>query len=78
MTMSAGVKEWACLEYSAECTAFLGKPVMSMGQLIRLQTGDVVPIQVNEVLSCRLRIIRFSLLILARFQGQAVSLTKRI
>ena len=42
---------------------------MSMGELIRLQTGDVVPIQVNDGIELRVEDNQFSLLILARFRA---------
>ena len=45
--------EHAILNIPLNVTAFLGHPVMSMGQLIRLKTGDVVPIQVNDGIELR-------------------------
>ena len=45
--------EHAILNIPLNVTALLCEPVMSMGQLIRLQSGDVVPIQVNEGIELR-------------------------
>jgi flagellar motor switch protein FliM len=71
--------EHAILHIPLNVTAFLGKPVMSMGQLIRLQTGDVVPIQVNEGIELRVEDNPIFLADIGEVSGQAaVSLTKRI
>ena len=71
--------EHAILNVPLNVTAFLGKPVMSMGQLIRLQTGDVVPIQVNEGIELRVEDNPIFLADIGEVSGQAaVSLTKRI
>ena len=71
--------EHAILSIPLNVTAFLGKPVMSMGQLIRLQTGDVVPIQVNEGIELRVEDNPIFLADVGEVSGQAaVSLTKRI
>ena len=71
--------ERAILNIPLNVTAFLGKPVMSMGQLIRLQTGDVVPIQVNEGIELRVEDNPIFLADIGEVSGQAaVSLTKRI
>ena len=71
--------EHAILSIPLSVTAFLGKPVMSMGQLIRLQTGDVVPIQVNEGIELRVEDNPIFLADIGEVSGQAaVSLTKRI
>ena len=71
--------EHAILNIPLNVTAFLGKPVMSMGQLIRLQTGDVVPIQVNEGIELRVEDNPIFLADIGEVSGQAaVSLTKRI
>ena len=71
--------EQAILNIPLNVTAFLGKPVMSMGQLIRLQTGDVVPIQVNEGIELRVEDNPIFLADIGEVSGQAaVSLTKRI
>ena len=71
--------EHAILNIPLNVTAFLGKPVMSMGQLIRLQTGDVVPIQVNEGIELRVEDNPIFLADIGEVSGQAaISLTKRI
>ena len=71
--------EHAIFNVPLNVTAFLGKPVMSMGQLIRLQTGDVVPIQVNEGIELRVEDNPIFLADIGEVSGQAaVSLTKRI
>ena len=71
--------EHAILNIPLNVTAFLGEPVMSMGQLIRLQTGDVVPIQVNEGIELRVEDNPIFLADIGEVSGQAaVSLTKRI
>ena len=71
--------ENAILNVPLNVTAFLGQPVMSMGQLIRLQTGDVVPIQVNDGIELRVENNPIFLADIGEVSGQAaVSLTKRI
>ena len=71
--------EHAILNIPLNVTAFLGEPVMSMGQLIRLQSGDVVPIQVNEGIELRVENNPIFLADIGEVSGQAaVSLTKRI
>ena len=71
--------EHAILNIPLNVTAFLGQPVMSMGQLIRLQTGDVVPIQVNDGIELRVEDYPIFLADIGEVSGQAaVSLTKRI
>ena len=71
--------EHVILNIPLNVTAFLGQPVMSMGQLIRLQAGDVVPIQVNDGLELRVEDNPIFLADIGEVSGQAaVSLTKRI
>ena len=71
--------EHAILNIPLNVTALLGEPVMSMGQLIRLQSGDVVPIQVNEGIELRVENNPIFLADIGEVSGQAaVSLTKRI
>ncbi len=71
--------EHAILNIPLNVTAFLGQPIMSMGQLIRLQTGDVVPIQVNDGIELRVEDNPIFLADIGEVSGQAaVSLTKRI
>ena len=71
--------ENAILNIPLNVTAFLGQPVMSMGQLIRLQTGDVVSIQVNDGIELRVEDNPIFLADIGEVSGQAaVSLTKRI
>ena len=71
--------EHAILNIPLNVTAFLGQPVMSMGQLIRLQTGDVVPIQVNDGIELRVEDNPIFLADIGEVSGQAaVSRTKRI
>ena len=71
--------EHAILNIPLNATALLGEPVMSMGQLIRLQSGDVVPIQVNEGIELRVENNPIFLADIGEVSGQAaISLTKRI
>ena len=71
--------EHAILNIPLNVTALLGEPVMSMGQLIRLQSGDVVPIQVNEGIELRVENNPIYLADIGEVSGQAaISLTKRI
>ena len=71
--------EHAILNIPLNVTAFLGEPVMSMGQLIRLQSGDVVPFQVNEGIELRVENNPIFLADIGEVSGQAaISLTKRI
>ena len=71
--------EHAILNIPLNVTALLGEPVMSMGQLIRLQSGDVVPIQVNEGIELRVENNPIFLADIGEVSGQAaISLTKRI
>ena len=71
--------EHAILNIPLNVTAFLGKPVMSMGQLIRLQTGDVVSIQVTDGIELRVENNPIFLADIGEVSGQAaVNLTKRI
>ena len=71
--------EHAILNIPLNVTALLGEPVMSMGQLIRLQSGDIVPIQVNEGIELRVENNPIFLADIGEVSGQAaISLTKRI
>ena len=71
--------EHVILNIPLNVTALLGEPVMSMGQLIRLQSGDVVPIQVNEGIELRVENNPIFLADIGEVSGQAaISLTKRI
>ena len=71
--------EHAILNIPLNVTALLGEPVMSMGQLIRLQSGDVVPTQVNEGIELRVENNPIFLADIGEVSGQAaISLTKRI
>ena len=71
--------EHAILNIPLNVTALLGEPVMSMGQLIRLQSGDVVPMQVNEGIELRVENNPIFLADIGEVSGQAaISLTKRI
>lgn len=71
--------EHAILNIPLNVSALLGEPVMSMGQLIRLQSGDVVPIQVNEGIELRVENNPIFLADIGEVSGQAaISLTKRI
>ena len=71
--------EHAILNIPLNVTAFLGQPVMSMGQLIRLKPGDVVPIQVNDGIELQVENNPIFLADIGEVSGQAaVSLTKRI
>ena len=71
--------ERAILNIPLNITALLGEPVMSMGQLIRLKTGDVVPIQINEGIEVRVEDNAIFLAEIGEVSGQvAVSLSRRI
>jgi flagellar motor switch protein FliM len=71
--------EHAILNIPLNITALLGEPVMSMGQLIRLQAGDVVPIQINQGVEVRVEDNPIFIADIGEVSGQAaVSLTKRI
>ena len=71
--------ERAILNIPLNITALLGEPVMSMGQLIRLKTGDVVSIQINEGIEVRVEDNPIFLAEIGEVSGQvAVSLSRRI
>ena len=71
--------ERAILNIPLNITALLGEPVMSMGQLIRLKTGDVVPIQINECIEVRVEDNPIFFAEIGEVSGQvAVSITRRI
>jgi flagellar motor switch protein FliM len=71
--------ERAILNIPLNITALLGEPVMSMGQLIRLKTGDVVPIQINEGIEVRVEDNPIFFAEIGEVSGQvAVSLSRRI
>ena len=71
--------ERAILNIPLNITALLGEPVMSMGQLIRLKTGDVVPIQINDGIEVRVEDNPIFLAEIGEVSGQvAVSLSRRI
>ncbi|MDP4785840.1 MAG: flagellar motor switch protein FliM [Alphaproteobacteria bacterium] len=71
--------ERAILNIPLNITALLGEPVMSMGQLIRLKTGDVVPIQINEGIEVRVEDNPIFFAEIGEVSGQvAVSITRRI
>jgi flagellar motor switch protein FliM len=71
--------ERAILNIPLNITALLGEPVMSMGQLIRLKTGDVVSIQINEGIEVRVEDKPIFLAEIGEVSGQvAVSLSRRV
>ena len=71
--------ERAILNIPLNITALLGEPVMSMGQLISLKTGDVVPIQINEGIEVRVEDNPIFFAEIGEVSGQvAVSITRRI
>jgi len=71
--------ERAILNIPLNITALLGEPVMSMGQLIRLKTGDVVPFHINEGIEVRVEDKPIFLAEIGEVSGQvAVSLSRRI
>lgn len=71
--------EQAILSIPLNVTALLGEPVMSMGQLIRLQTGDVVPIQVQEGVEVRVEDNPIFIADIGEVSGQAaISISRRI
>ena len=69
--------ERAILNIPLNITALLGEPIMSMGQLIRLKPGDVVPIQINEGIEVRVEDNAIFLAEIGEVSGQvAVSLSR--
>jgi flagellar motor switch protein FliM len=71
--------ERAILNIPLNVTALLGEPVMSMGQLIRLRTGDVVPIQINDGIEVRVENNPIFFADIGEVSGQvAVSLSRRV
>jgi flagellar motor switch protein FliM len=71
--------ERAILNIPLNITALLGEPVMSMGQLIRLKTGDVVSVQINDGIEVRVEDNPIFLAEIGEVSGQvAVSLSRRI
>ena len=71
--------EQAILSIPLNVTALLGEPAMSMGQLIRLQTGDVVPIQVQEGVEVRVEDNPIFIADIGEVSGQAaISISRRI
>ena len=71
--------ERAILNIPLNITALLCEPVMSIGQLIRLKTGDVVPIQINEGIEVRVEDNPIFFAEIGEVSGQvAVSITRRI
>ena len=71
--------ERAILNIPLNITALLGEPALSMGQLIRLQKGDVVPIQINEGIEVRVEDNAIFIAEIGEVAGQvAISLSKRI
>ena len=71
--------ERAILDIPLNITALLGEPALSMGQLIRLKEGDVVPVQINEGVEVRVEDNAMFVAEMGEVAGQvAVSLTKRI
>ena len=56
----------------------LGEPALSMGQLIRLKEGDVVPVQINEGVEVRVEDNAMFVAEMVKLRQVAVSLTKRI
>ena len=71
--------EHAILNIPLNVTAFLGKPVMSMGQLIRLKPGDVVPVQINNGIEVRVEDNAIFIAEIGEVSGQvAINLSRRI
>ena len=71
--------ESAILNIPLSITALLGEPALSMGQLIRLKEGDVVPVQINEGVEVRVEDNAMFVAEMGEVAGQvAVNLTKRI
>ena len=71
--------ERAILDIPLNITALLGEPALSMGQLIRLKEGDVVPVQINEGVEVRVEDNAMFVAEMGEVAGQvAVNLTKRI
>ena len=71
--------ERAVLNVKLDLTARLCEPKVSLGRLIRLRAGDVLPVQINETVEVRLENNPIFLGEVGDLGGQtAVSLTKRI
>lgn len=71
--------ERAILNVPLSVTALLGQPTVSLGRLIRLQKGDVVPVPVNDGIEVRVEDNPIFLADIGEVSGQAaVSLSRRI
>ena len=71
--------ERAILNVPLNITALLGEPVMSMGQLIRLKPGDVVPVQINNGIEVRVEDNAIFIAEIGEVSGQvAINLSRRI
>ena len=71
--------ERAILNVPLNITALLGEPVMSMGQLIRLKPGDVVPVQINNGIEVRIEDNAIFIAEIGEVSGQvAINLSRRI
>ena len=71
--------ERAILNVPLNITALLGEPVMSMGQLIRLKAGDIVPVQINDGIEVRVEDNAIFIAEIGEVSGQvAINLSRRI
>jgi flagellar motor switch protein FliM len=71
--------ERAILNVPLNITALLGEPVMSMGQLIRLKPGDVVPVQINNGIEVRVEDNAIFIAEIGEVSGQvAINLSRRL
>ena len=71
--------ENAVLEVPLKLSARLSKPVVSMGKLINLQPGEVIPIQLGEGVEVRVEDKPIFLGEMGEVSGQsAINLNKRI
>jgi flagellar motor switch protein FliM len=71
--------ERAILNVPLNITALLGEPVMSMGQLIRLKPGDIVPVQINNGIEVRVEDNAIFIAEIGEVSGQvAINLSRRI
>ena len=71
--------EKAILNIPLHLSALLGQPVMSVGKLTRLKTGDVIPINVNDGVTVKVEDKVFFTGETGELAGKsAISLQKRV
>ena len=71
--------EKAILIFRCNLSALLGQPVMSVGNMTRLKTGDVIPINVNDGVTVKIEDKLFFTGEMGEVAGKsAISLQKRM